>query len=123
MARGLAAGSARTRQGSQTLGSHENGVKGRASEEPKDAIPLTAEGRQQFLARMAMTSAGWDDISMAMSVMRRWLMTNSIAPTHLNKDAVFNPAREQVGKIDWKAAFAEWAAAAESAAKAARERE
>lgn len=88
------------------------------SEEPKDAIPLTAEGRHQWLARLAMSSAGWDDEPMAMSVMRRWMMTNSIAPSQLNKDGVFNPAREQVEKIDWKPAFDEWAAAAKAAQEA-----
>lgn len=87
------------------------------TEEPKDAIPLTADGRMQFLARVAMTSAGWDDEPMAASIMRRWVMTNSIAPTQLNKDAIFNPARVQVAKIDWKPAFEEWADAAAAAAK------
>ena len=53
---------------------------------------------------------------MAMTVMRRWLMTNQVAPSHLSKDAVFNPAREKVEAIDWKPAFDEYAAAAEKAA-------
>lgn len=80
------------------------------------AIPTTAEGRQQWLARLAMKSAGRDDEEMAKAVMRRWLLTNQVAPSQLNKDGVFNPAREQVEKIDWKPAFDEWAAA--KAAKA-----
>ena len=90
-----------------------------AAEPPQateDAIPASAEGRHQWLARVAMKSTGWDDEPMAMAIMRRWLMTNQVAPSSLNKDAVFNPAREKVEVIDWKPAFDEYAAAAEKAA-------
>lgn len=88
------------------------------AQETKDAIPTSAEGRHQWLARVAMTSAGWDDEPMAMTVTRRWMLLNSIGPSQLNKDGVFNPAREQVAKIDWKPAFDEWADAAKAAAEA-----
>jgi recombination protein RecT len=81
-----------------------------------DAIPTSADGRQQWLARLAMTSAGWDDEQMATAIIRRWLLTNQVAPSQLNKDAIFNPTREQIEKIDWKPAFDEWASEAEKAA-------
>ena len=88
-----------------------------SAQTPDDGVPVTAEGRHQWLARVAMKSAGWGDEPMAMSIVRRWIMTNSMAPSQLNKDGVFNPIREQFKKIDWKPAFDEWADAAAKAKK------
>ena len=111
-----------------------NGKQEQAAQEPKGAakeeapqgdeppketpadIPAAADGRLQWLARRAMVSAGWDDEPMAILIVRRWMLLNQIGPSKLDKDAVFNPTREQIDKIDWKPLFDEYANEAEKAA-------
>lgn len=80
-------------------------------------IPMGAVERQTWLARRAMESTGFDDEPAAMQVVRRWLMANSIAPSQLDQNAVFNPTKDKMATIDWKALFDEFVAEAIKASK------
>lgn len=71
-------------------------------------VPKQSEARNDWLARFAMRNAERSDTEAAKSVMRRWLMANSIAPSQLDKDSVFIPARTAVEGIDWAPLFDEY---------------
>lgn len=75
--------------------------------EPEDPAPVTAKKRQEWLAQRALDSVSVGDLTIATTVVRRWMMVNSITPSSLDIDSVFESTKKLMTGIDWQPIFDE----------------